>query len=92
MTTNLLVEGDLIGTALIPDLTLRPGGSSAEMRATTNRTLVLQKLANYRDGLLPIDIVGNSTVYNGRNLPYYERALGSNTISIKLNVASGLRG
>ena len=62
------------------------------MRATTNRALVLQKLASYPDGLLPVDIVGNSSVYNGQHLTYYEEALRGNTISIKLNIASGLGG
>lgn len=93
VTANLLVEGDLIGTALLPELTLRPGGTVSDMRATTtNQALVLQKLADYPDGLLPVDIVGNSSVYNGQHLTYYEEALRGNTVSIKLNVASGLGG
>ncbi len=88
---NLSVGGDPVGIALIPNLTLRPGENMAEMRATTNQTMVLAKVAEYPDQILPVDITGNSTVFEGRNLPYYELPLRANTISIRLNLANARR-
>jgi hypothetical protein len=92
VTMNLFVEGDFIGTSLLPNLILRPGDNTVEMRSTTNQSMVLQKLSKFRDGMLPIDIVGNSSIYNGQHLTYYEEALKSNTVSIKLNIGSALGG
>lgn len=89
---NLSVEDDFVGTALIPNLTLRPGDNTVEMRATANRTIILQKLPRFPDGIIPIDIIGNSSVYNGQHLTYYEDALKSNRVSIRLNVGAALRG
>ncbi|MCJ1361358.1 hypothetical protein MMC16_000456 [Acarospora aff. strigata] len=90
VTMTLFVDSLQIGTSTIPDLTLRPGPNTVDMRATTNQSLVLQKLANYKDGILPVDIVGNSSVYNGRHLTYYEEALASNTLRVNLNVGRAL--
>ncbi|KAI9794177.1 MAG: hypothetical protein M1816_006102 [Peltula sp. TS41687] len=92
VTMNLFVEGDLIGTSLLPDLTLRPGDNIVDMRSTTNQSLVLQKLSKFTDGMVPIDIVGNSSILNGEHLTYYEEALKSNTVSIKLNVGRAVSG
>lgn len=89
---NLFVEGDFIGTSLLPNLVLRPGDNLVEMRSMTNQSMVLQKLSTFSDGMLPIDIVGNSSVYNGQHLTYYEEALKSNTVSTKLNIRSALGG
>ena len=63
------------------------------MRSNVNQTLVLTKLTTgpkYKDGFLPIDIVGNSSIYNGAHLTYFERALQSNTQHISLNVGQAL--
>ncbi|KAI9825791.1 MAG: hypothetical protein M1826_006893 [Phylliscum demangeonii] len=90
VTMNLFVQGDAVGTALLPDLTLRPGNNSVAMRATTNQTAVLQKLALFKDGLVPVDIVGSTAIYHGEHLSYYEAALKSNTVSIKLNLGAAL--
>lgn len=87
---NLFVEDILIGYSVINDLTLKPGNNTVDMRSTTNQSLVLQKLANYKDGILPVDVVGNSSVYGGQHLVYYEQALASNKLRVNLNVGSAL--
>jgi hypothetical protein len=62
------------------------------MRSTVNQTLVLtQILTTFKDGMLPIDIVGNSSVYDGRHLPYFEKALASVTQHVTLDVGSALK-
>ncbi len=88
---NLYVEGDLVGYSAINDLVLRPGDNTVDMRSTTNQSLVLSKLSRFSDGILPVDIVGNSSIYNGQRLPYYEDALASNKLRVNLNVGAALR-
>ena len=87
---NLLVDGDLIGSSIINNLTLKPGNNTVDMRSTTNQSLVLQKLSKYKDGILPVDVVGNSSVYRGQHLVYYEQALASNKLRVNLNVGGAL--
>ncbi|KAI9884695.1 MAG: hypothetical protein M1823_003513 [Watsoniomyces obsoletus] len=91
VTLNLSVQNDPIGTALISNLILRPGENFVEMRATTNQTVVLAKVGQFPDRVLPVDIVGNSTVFGGRNLPYYEIPLRANRIEMRLNLANARR-
>lgn len=62
------------------------------MRSTVNQTLVItQILSTFKDGMLPIDIVGNSSVYEGQHLTYFEKALGSVTQHIMLDVGSAFK-
>lgn len=57
----------------------------------TNQTLVLDLLeSTYKDGMLPVRIVGNSSIYNGQHLTYYEKALQQNVQSVTLNVGAAL--
>ncbi len=91
LTLNLSVEGQPIGTSLLPDLVLRPGLNEVPMRSTTNQSVVLNLLTTkYRDGNLPLEIVGNSSVYNGEHLTYYEAAISAKTIELNLNVGAAL--
>ena len=61
------------------------------MRSTVNQTLVLTALqSTFKNGMLPVDIVGNSSVYNGQHLTYFEKPLGSLTQHITLNVGAAL--
>lgn len=62
------------------------------MRSAVNQTLVISKIVDeFRDGLLSIDIVCNSSVYEGRNLRYFEEALRANPQHITLDVGGKLR-
>ncbi|KAL2053437.1 hypothetical protein ABVK25_006431 [Lepraria finkii] len=81
-----------IGTTTLTNLTLFPGNNTIPMRSQINQTLVLtQILENFKDGMLPIDIVGNSSVYDGQHLVYFEKALASVTQHITLNVGMALK-
>lgn len=46
----------------------------------------------YSKGVVPIDIVGNSSVYHGEELPYFTEALASNKLRVDLDIVSGLGG
>jgi hypothetical protein len=67
------------------------------MNANVNQTYVLSLITGsnpaYKNGIIPIDIVGNksvASVFNGQTIPYYTAALSSNTLSTTLNVTDAL--
>ena len=81
-----------VGNSTLNDLVLMPGNNTIPMRSVVNQTLVIEALeTTYKDGILPIDIVGVSSVYNGQHLPYYESALQTVTQHISLNVGAALK-
>lgn len=91
VTFNNYVDNKFIGTSSLSDLVLKPGNNTVPMRSIVNQTLVIEKVTGtYKDGMLPVDIVGNSSVYNGQHLGYFEKALQSNRQHITLNVGAGL--
>ncbi|KAL2047328.1 hypothetical protein N7G274_001349 [Stereocaulon virgatum] len=81
-----------IGTTTLTNLTLHPGNNTLPMRSQINQSLVItQLLSTFKDGMLPIDIVGNSSIYNGQHLPYVEEAFKSVTQHITLNAGAALK-
>ena len=92
VTMNIYNQGVFLGTSTLANLTLMPGNNSVPMTSITNQTQVLTLITEqYKDGLLPIDIVGNSSVYNGVHLTYFEQALASVTQHVTLDVGSALK-
>lgn len=53
-------------------------------------TVVKALTTDFQDGMLPVDIVGISVVYDGQHLEYFEKALAGNTQSITLDVGRAL--
>ncbi|KAF2498399.1 hypothetical protein BU16DRAFT_456144 [Lophium mytilinum] len=91
VTMDLSVQGTPIGQAVIPDLVLKPGSNIVPMRSTVNQSLVIGLVTKkFTDGLLPIDVLGNSSVSNGQHLEYYEAAIKSNPLHVTLDVGSAL--
>ena len=92
ITLSLSVASIPIGTSLLPSLTLTPGNNTYPMRSTTNQTLVLELLAkNYTNGILPVDSVGKSSVYNGVHLGYFEEALREVSMRMELDIGNALK-
>ena len=92
VTMNLGVAGKPIGYALLPDLVLRPGQNTVPMQARVEQaTLITMILSTYKDGVLPLEIVGNSSVKGETHLSYYEEAIKANTIKLDLNAAPALK-
>ncbi|MCJ1397923.1 hypothetical protein MMC11_001119 [Xylographa trunciseda] len=92
VTMNLAVAGHPIGTSTLADLVIAPGTNMVPMTAVTNQTAVLELVTGpYKDGLLPVDITGNSSVYDGVHLTYYEQALASVTQHVVLDVGAALK-
>ena len=80
-----------VGTTTLTNLTLVPGNNTIPMRSTVNQSLVLSQIVeSYQNGMLPISIVGNSSVFEGRHLVYFEKALSSVTQHVTLDVGKAL--
>jgi hypothetical protein len=91
VTMNLLIDGAAIGTALLPDLVLKPGNNTVSMQAHVDSLVVVQAITKkYKNAIVPLDIVGNSSIKAGVNLKYYEEAIKSNTVRVDLNVGPAL--
>lgn len=91
VTMNLAVDGKSIGTTLIPNLILVPGVNNVPMQSTVNQLAIISLIkSKYTNAILPLDIVGNSSMSGDQHLTYYEAAIKSNTIRIDLNVGPAL--
>ncbi|PVH98591.1 hypothetical protein DM02DRAFT_43523 [Periconia macrospinosa] len=91
VTMNLAVNGKAIGTSFLPDLVLKPGVNNVTMQSKVDQLQVFDLVRkNYTNAILPLDIVGNSSVRNGQNLPYFEAAIRSNSVRVDLNVGPPL--
>jgi len=75
----------VVGTSFINDMTIVPGDNNFPMTAITNQSLIAQSLD--ANGHVEMFITGNSSVYNGQHLTYYEKALASNKLSLDMNIA-----
>jgi hypothetical protein len=84
VTMNLSSSGTYLGYALFEDVTLKPGNNSFNMRSYVNLT---QAVSFVKDNVLPLEIVGNSSINAaGEHLQYFEAALRDNTIHYDLNL------
>ncbi|KAI9784120.1 MAG: hypothetical protein M1839_002624 [Geoglossum umbratile] len=91
VTYDLYANNTHIGTSLMPNLTLKPGNNTVDMQSTVDLLLVA-KLATPTAGILHLEVRGNSSVYNGQHLPYYEAAIQSNPMHIVLDTAKAKAG
>lgn len=81
-----------IGTATLADFTLVPGLNKVPMRSKINQTAVITALqTTYKDGVMPVEIVGDTAVYEGQHLPYYETALKGFSKEVRLDVGAALK-
>ncbi|CAD6564819.1 MAG: hypothetical protein ASARMPREDX12_004445 [Alectoria sarmentosa] len=92
---NYLYATDtLLGTTTLNNLTLYPGNNTLPMRSIIiiiNQTFVLEEIINDpKSTLLPVDIVGNSSVYDELHLSYFEKAFQSVTLSVTLDIDKAL--
>jgi len=74
----------LVGIAYINDMTIRPGNNTLPMSAIVNQTLISGAID--KNGYVDLHIIGNSSIYNGQHLTYYEDALKSNELILPTNV------
>jgi len=82
----------LIGNATLRDFVFKPGNNTYDMNSIVDQTTVLGLISGdtYKDGVLPITVVGKSSIYNGVHLTYYEAALAASNQSISLNATAAI--
>ena len=92
LTLDLSVAGQTMGQSYLKNLILKPGNNSVPMTADVNDVAIYKLLQDtkYKSGIIPFDITGNSSVYNGQNLPYFTQALAANKLTVALNVGQKL--
>ena len=73
-------------------MTLVPGNNTVSMRSIIDQEIVISELADFPDGMLPVRVVGNESVYDGQRLSYFEEALSSGPLSVTLNIGAALGG
>jgi hypothetical protein len=83
LTVSTAQQG-VVGTTSINDMTLVPGNNTLAMTGTVNQTALLASLN--ATGFAILEITGNSSIYNGQHLTYYEAALASNKLTLPMNV------
>jgi len=76
--------GGVIGNASIPNMTLKPGNNTLPMFGTLDQTKVLASVN--KTGFVELLIAGNSAIYNGQHLTYYEKALANNVLTLDVNL------
>lgn len=83
-----------MGYSYLDNLTLKPGPNLVPMTSTVNRSAVLDLVfgadSPYKDGVVPFQITGNSSVYHGQELEYFTEALKANTLTVGLNVSAAV--
>ena len=92
VTMDMSVDDTFIGNATLPNLFLVPGNNTVPIHVTVNQTAVvgLLQTPNYRCGILPVDITGKKSMYNGEELTYYSAAVQANKLTNNLNVRPAL--
>ncbi|KAL4872711.1 hypothetical protein BDV12DRAFT_125223 [Aspergillus spectabilis] len=85
ITLDVSANGTAIGQSFLNDLVLEPGDNRVPMLSSLNTTLLFPFL---RGGstTIPLTIIGNSSVYNGREIPYFTAALAANELTVDLDL------
>ncbi|KAL4977180.1 hypothetical protein BDW66DRAFT_150283 [Aspergillus desertorum] len=94
VTLNLKSGSIILGTALLPNVTLLPGNNSVGF---TGKADVPSALANIgpilsaqidalKNGELELSASGNQTVFNSEHIPYFERVLNDLTITARVSI------
>lgn len=92
VTMNLSIDDKAIGIAVLTNLVLKPGTNNSTLTSKVEQLDVIEFITKkYKDGVVPLDIIGNSSVRNGQHLEYFEEAIKSNTIKIKLALGPALQ-
>jgi hypothetical protein len=94
VTLKLELDGRPVGTTYLNNLVLKPGNNTVPMMGKVDQGAIITLLTSdtnpYKDGVLPFDITGTATSYNGKELPYFTKALAAITLHVKLDVGAAL--
>lgn len=85
-----------MGQAAIDNVVLTPGNNTVSLRGTVSIETILQNLGMIIDaekdailsGNIALSASGNSTVYNGVHITYYEEVLNNLVITAQVSIVS----
>ncbi|RDW66470.1 hypothetical protein BP6252_10105 [Coleophoma cylindrospora] len=100
LTLNLMLGGIVVGSASINDVFISPGNNTVPIRASVEfskvlanaRTILASQASSIKEGYITIQASGNSTVYNGEHIYYYEQVLNPLNITVMLPLKTLLVG
>jgi hypothetical protein len=94
VTLNLQSSNIVIGQATIENVVLKPGNNSVSLRGQLDMDTVIDNLpailstpkSALMDGELELTASGNSTIYDGKHVAYYEKLLNKLTITTRVPI------
>lgn len=94
MTLNLIMGGLILGNATIYNVLLEPGNNTVSARGIVDLKMALKNLKTIlasqagalKTGNLELSASGNSTIYNGQHIDYYEKILNSLLLTAQVPV------
>ncbi|KAJ6100077.1 hypothetical protein N7467_001612 [Penicillium canescens] len=94
VTLNLQSSDMVIGQATIENVVLKPGNNSVSLRGQLDMDTVIDNLpailstpkSALMDGELELTASGNSTIYDGNHIAYYEKLLNNLTITTRVPI------
>ncbi|KAJ5087917.1 hypothetical protein N7456_011533, partial [Penicillium angulare] len=100
VTLNLKIGDLLLGNGTIENVLLKPGNNTVPLRATLDIPNAIKNIGQIlesesealSEGDIMVSASGNSTVYDGLHIPYFEKVLNNLTISANIPILKVLFG
>ncbi|KFY44966.1 hypothetical protein V494_01219 [Pseudogymnoascus sp. VKM F-4513 (FW-928)] len=96
VTLNIIVGGMILGNATMKNVYLVPGNNTVPARGILNLKMAIQNLpailasqtGALTKGNIEMSASGNSTIYNGQHIPYFEKVLNSLLLTTQMPILS----
>ncbi|KFY24485.1 hypothetical protein V493_05214 [Pseudogymnoascus sp. VKM F-4281 (FW-2241)] len=96
VTLNIMVGGILLGNATMHNVYLVPGNNTVPARGVVNLKTAIMNLpailssqvGALAKGNIEMSASGNSTIYNGQHIEYYEKVLNKLTLTTQMPLIS----
>jgi len=90
----------IVGQGRLQDVVLTPGNNTVDIRATLDLKTMIKNLGtilaaeakSLANGNLMVSASGNSTIYNGQHVTYYETVLNNLTLTGEVSITQLLAG
>lgn len=100
MTLNLKTSDLILGQATIENVILKPGNNSVALKGELDIKTIMDNLSDIissqkealTSGDLQLDASGNSTIYNGVHIDYFEDVLNNLTLTARVPILEVLGG
>lgn len=84
-----------MGQAYLDNLVIKPGNNTVPIAATIDEIAIFKLVttgnSTFKDGVVPFTIIGNSTIYDNKQLPFFTEALRANNLTFQVNVTQALQ-